>query len=127
MSLKALLEKLGPAAIGEVDAPELGHGVKVHVRRFSLADRQSFMDAAKARVVDGGEFEPIRDRYRRILPMCVCDANGQPEFDTGDPAVDHLPGGLADRIIDAAMRFNTEGRDDAKKSSPTPRVGSSSA
>lgn len=119
MSLKALLEKLPAAPVGSVEAPELGPGIKVHVRRFNLADRQAFMDAAKTKNGEDGQPEPIRDRFRRLLPLCVCDAQGQPEFDPEDPKVDLLPGSLADRIIDTAMELNKG--DSSKKSSPTPK------
>jgi hypothetical protein len=126
MSLKALLEKLPATPVGSVDAPELGPGIKVHVRRFNLADRQAFTEAARSRKVSGPAIgldtdEPIRDRYRRLLALCVCDEHGQPEFTAEDPSIDLIPGILADRLIDAAMNLNREVADSAKKPSPTPR------
>lgn len=114
MKLKDLLNNLPPAIAGKVDAPELGVGQTVCIRRLPLGER-----ALLAEVANDRSRSPL-DRQRAILAELICEQDGEKAFaDAKDDGLSLIPAPLADRLVEAALEMNSGGS--AKKpSSPTP-------
>lgn len=117
MSLRDKLGQLKPGSAGTVQATELGEGEVVHVRLMSLRERSQYMAVVEDKNLS------MDDRYKRLLPLCVCEADGSPVFSgPDDPLLASFTGLLADRVITEAGRLNFRGKDDPKApSSSTPK------
>lgn len=117
MSLRDKIGRLKPGAVSSVEAPELGEGERVHIRLMSLRDRSAYMAAIEDKSLT------IEQRYAKLLPLCVCEADGSPVFSGQDDSLlASFTGLLADRVITEAGRLNFRGKDDPKaEPSSTPK------
>lgn len=124
MSVKDLLAvngtgKRSPA--GAVEAPELGDGAVLHVRRLTMGDRRLFVEIQKA------EGRSAIDKQIDLLALVVCEPDGTPAWayppaPADQAAILTVPGSLADRLIMRAVELSGADADAAKKGSPpTPK------
>jgi hypothetical protein len=114
VKLKDLLTNLPPSIAGKVEAPELGEGQSIHIRRLPLGVRASLAEVANDR-----SRSPL-DRQRSILAEVICEQDGAKVFEGDkDDGLSLIPATLADRLVESALEMNSGGS--AKKpSSPTP-------
>lgn len=121
MTLKDTLLKIATAPqkpAGDMDAPELGPGAKLHFKRLSLGERLQVLELARDK-----ELNPV-DRQIQILSVVLADADGTAAFPLSDSdddaALKAMPDTLADRAMEhlnKMMNRTAEAIDEGKDSS----------
>jgi hypothetical protein len=111
------LQKPGASPVGTMDAPELGDGAVLYLRRLSFA-------ALNRLTAIGADTRTPEEQAREMLPIALALPDGSPAFDDtpdGKAAVARFVAersfGLIQRVIDECIRQNRPagGADAAKK------------